>query len=295
MPDLNQISNEIGINLNYLQGLAILADKFYKTYFIKKKSGKNRTITSPNYQLKAIQGWFLRKYLDPVPLNDRVTGFVKKKGIKTNGVYHLDNKIVMCLDLENFFPSITSAMINNYFLTRFDEITSGYLTKLVTYRGILPQGGVTSPALSNIIFHPIDDEITNLCNEKNITYSRYADDLTFSSNYIDDLVQLKSQIMIILNKSGFQLNEHKTRFMTGKNRKIVTGLILNSGKLTVGKLRKRFIRAALFNYIIKKDKSVNVNEIYGLIAFIRDIEPDYAEKIQNYIIKLKSKEEFLNN
>jgi RNA-directed DNA polymerase len=143
--------------------------------------------------------------------------------------------------------------------------------------------------LSNIAFLKADNEIEKLCNSKRIKYSRCADDLTFSSNNFSLLKELIPKVEDILSKNGFKLNKKKTRYLTGKNRMIVTGVILNSGRLTTGRIRKRRIRAALHHYIVKREENINLNKIVGEIAFICDIEPGYLDKIKKYQRKLKRK------
>jgi RNA-directed DNA polymerase len=288
--ELLKISSQMGMSLSYLQTLYKYADKYYKCYFIKKKSSKKRLIAAPNYEIKAIQSWVLRTHLENAPISPRAFGFIKKRNIKMNAQMHLDRKFVMCLDIEDFFPSIDSARVSKVFKNHFhSDYVAEFFTRICTFKGALPQGGVTSPVLSNIIFYPLDEEIMKKCNENNIGYSRYADDMTFSSDYLADLKSIKKDIEVILSKQGFNLNEKKTRFMSGKKRKAVTGVILNSRNLTVGKDRKRLVRAALFNYKVRNDKNVNLRQISGLISFIKDIEPNYMEKLKNYNSRLEFK------
>jgi len=196
----------------------------------------------------------------------------------------------MCLDIKDFFPSIKRVHVFSIFHDIFnDENTADVLSNLCTYKERLPQGGVTSPALSNIVLNKADDKILEICSTRIVNYTRYADDLAFSANDFNLLRKLKPEIEKVLSNDGFELNEKKTRFLTGKSRMLVTGLVLNSGKLTVGRSRKREVRAALFNYIVKKDKKVNVNRLVGTLAFIRDIEPDFYEKFLEYRSRLRER------
>src|SRR5690606_33183560 len=97
---------QLGLNIQYLENLINRSDFFYKNHFIKKKNGKDRKISSPNYQIKAIQAWILRNILEEVPISSRAHGFAKGRGIRTNARIHLGKKYVLCLDIEDFFPSI---------------------------------------------------------------------------------------------------------------------------------------------------------------------------------------------
>jgi RNA-directed DNA polymerase len=290
MFSLQEISSKIGISSGYLFTLLRYHNKYYKTYYIKKRSGGLRKISTPNIEIKAIQGWILRNYLDKLNISERATGFVLNRNIRLNASYHLNQKYIMCLDIKEFFPSIKIDRIREILVSLLnDALLADFISEISTFNLELPQGGVTSPALSNIVFKPLDEKIIKLCNGKGIIYSRYADDMCFSSNYLKGLVDLKSIIIEILKEGQFELNEKKTRFMTGKNRKIVTGLFLNSDRITVGRDKKRYVRSSLYHYFVKGDSKDNINKIYGMISYISGIEFNYKKNITDYIVKLKGK------
>lgn len=291
--NLKTLSENIGINHNYLKSLIFNSDKYYYSYYIDKRSGKKRVIDAPNYEIKAIQSWILRNILEDIKISERANGFVKKRGIKNNARFHLGKAFIMCIDLRDFFPSIKIEQVRIVFLDHLGgdsgEIAEK-LAKICTFKGYLPQGAVTSPALSNIIFRPVDIELEKLCNGLNVNYSRYADDLAFSSNDIQRLKDIERTVEDIISKHGFTLNNEKTRYSSGKGRKVVTGIILNSDRMTIGRGRKRLIRSMIHNYIVKKSDDLNKNQLFGYIAFLRDIEPSYfEEKIIPYKRRLMEK------
>lgn len=291
MTDIEQIASKIGISSGYLLILLYHHDHYYKTFYLKKRnSNKLRLIASPNYEIKAIQSWILRNYLSKVDISDRATGFVPKKNIKENAQFHLHQKYVMCLDIKDFFPTIKKDTIKKVIQEQFhDDFLAYFISELCTFKENLPQGGVTSPTISNIIFKPVDEKIKKIANEMNVNYSRYADDLCFSANYFNSLKDLKSKVEKEITDAGFTLNKDKSRFMTGKYKKIVTGLYLNSGKISVGRNYKRLIRSSLYNYYVKGDTNINLNSIYGMISFISGIENDYRKKIQEYLQIVRTK------
>jgi len=291
MKNLQELAKGIGINKSYLLRLSQNHNKCYKSYYIEKKSGAMRIIDAPNRELKAVQGWILRNILENQQISERAHGFIKGRGIKTNAKFHLNKHYIICLDIKDFFPSITEVRIYSIFNNIYDnQETVDVLSRLCTYKKRLPQGAVTSPMLSNIVFKKTDDEITQICNKIRVEYTRYADDLTFSANDTIRFKRLQPEIEEIITKYGFELNKKKTRFFSGRGRMLITGLLLNSGQLTIGRDRKRKIRAALYNYIVKKDESVNINKLAGMLAFIRDIEPDFYKKFLEYCHKLQSKD-----
>lgn len=290
MKKLQDIAQEMGVNKSYLSLISRNHNKCYQSYYLGKNGGAKRVIDAPNSELKAIQRWILRNVLGNQPLKPCVHGFRARHGIKTNARRHLGKPFIMCLDIKDFFPSIKRGRVFSIFHDIFnDKNTADVLSNLCTYKERLPQGGVTSPALSNIVLDKADEKILGICSRKRVIYTRYADDLSFSANYVSYLEELKPEIDKILGEDGFELNEKKSRFLRGKGRMLVTGLVLNSGKLTVGRSRKREVRAALFNYIVKKDEKVNVNKLVGTLAFIRDIEPDFYEKFLEYRSRLRER------
>ncbi len=281
----------IGIPESYLKQFSKQIKYCYFSFYRAKKSGGKRTIDAPNRELKGIQSWILHNILNDIPISQCAHGFAKNKGIRTNAMLHKGKRYILCLDIKDFFPTIIKREVYKIFLTKTnDNETSNMLTDFCCYHDKLPQGGVTSPALSNIIFRPVDDDIQKHCEEKRITYSRYADDLTFSSNNRDRLVEIEASLSKILLQYGYRINKKKRRFMSGKKVKLVTGLTLNSGYPSIGRIRKRMLRAALYNSFSKHDPKINMNWIRGMLAFLRDIEPRQYQVFISYINNLRSKD-----
>jgi RNA-directed DNA polymerase len=289
MKTFDKFANEIGFNKQTLDNYITFADNYYNTYFISKKDRKkHRRIDSPSYELKSIQRWILHNLFYDIEVSSRANGFIKERGIKRNAQFHLQKRFLLTIDVQNFFPSISQQMVfnalNKYFT---DKEFALKLAKLCTYERRLPQGAPTSPVLSNIIFKEIDEEIKNYCNTKLIVYSRYADDLVFSCDTKNSLIEVYSFTNRILSSNSFSINKSKTRYMSGKGRMVITGVNINDGRPTVSKKIKRKLRSKIYNFLIKKDKSIDINQILGYLSFIKDIEPDYHKKILNYINKLK--------
>ena len=290
---IQKVAETIGVNSSYLENILENRDKLYKAYYIPKGaigSADLRRIEAPNVNLKSIQRWILRNILEKVPISDLAHGFVKGRGIKTNARYHLDRQFILAIDIKDFFPSVTQDKVHDVFLRVTGENNIAFVyTGLCTFQGRLPQGGVTSPLLSNIVFYDIDEKIEDVCNRGNIAYSRYADDMTFSSNDFQALKEIYKSVQGIIESAGYNLNEDKTRYYTGKGRMLVTGIRLNSGRMKTGRYRKRTIRALIHHYFVRESDSVNLNKLLGKIAFVRDIEPDYYLKLKEYVAILKTK------
>lgn len=289
MKTFDLFAKEIGFNIQMLDNFVTFADTHYNTFYItKKKKTKKREITSPSKELKSIQRWVLNNYFNEIAISSRANGFIKGRGIKRNAQFHLNKRFILCVDIKDFFPSISQKMVFNALSNVFDDRDLTLkLSKLCTYKRHLPQGAPTSPILSNIVFKDLDELFTTFCNTKLVVYSRYADDLVFSSDTKSSLIEVYSYINEQLIKNGFRINTSKTKYFSGKGRMTVTGINLNEGKLTISQSVKRSVRSQIFRLIVKKDMTINTNSILGYLSFIKDIEPDYHKKLINYIKILK--------
>ena len=255
----------------------MLRYKKYKTFKIKKKNGQYREINSPKFELKIIQKWILINILEKQPLPDFVMAFRKhKNGLKEGALLHKDNSYLLKMDLSDFYPSISFSMVKNMFLKiGFSEFESKVFTHFCTYNNKLPQGGVTSPYISNLIFNFFDIKIKKYADERNIIYTRYADDLIFSSNSKEDLIKIKNFVYILINKySRFRINKEKTKFFKPSQHKKVTGITINNELIKVNKKLKQDVRMTLYNLFKNNhfEKRYTKEKLIGTISYIHLIE-----------------------
>jgi RNA-directed DNA polymerase len=233
----------------------VINNPTYKNYKIKKKKGGERQIFAPEKHLKAIQkrlNYFLQAYYLCVKPNE-VHGFVVNPhylgtycNIVENAKVHTGKKYVLNIDLKDFFPSITAKQVKNIFTSHyfnFNEQLANALTLLTTYEGKLPIGAPTSPVISNFICYQLDSDLINFCKDKHLTFTRYADDLTFSS---DTAISNDNTLDIInlIKKNNFEINEKKLRLKTSNRKQTVTGLTVNE-KVNVDRKLLKKIRAML--------------------------------------------------
>jgi len=287
---VGDIAVAIGITESYMLNIAARAGRFYKIFRVKKASGGTRQLEAPGRKLKAIQTWILRSILEPLPVSDRAFGFVRGGNTKKHAAMHASRNYVLIMDIKDFFPSIRMPAVRNVFSSCvYDPAAVEVLTRLCTYKKRLPQGGVTSPLLSNLVFRPVDEALQRRCDRAGIRYSRYADDLAFSADNKELLKGLELEVKLILGFHGFRVNTDKTRYLTGKGRMVITGLCVNAGHPTTGRHRKRELRAGLFNAIVKGDKSVDRARLMGTLAYVRGVEPDYYGVVRQYVRRLQSK------
>lgn len=280
---------KFGINLGFLTAIANNPVPYYKRIVIPKNNNGIRVLYSPSIELKAIQRWLKNELLDKVPINTRATGFVKGRNIKTNALFHVNNKYILTLDIRNFFPSISKQIIANALIEKIgiDSVSAGLISGLCTVNGYLPQGAPTSPVLSNIVMDHIDLQIIKYCNSKRVVYSRYADDLAISGKNISQLndceIYIRDTLAIELK---LIINNKKRRLYTGKYANKITGVVINSKKTTVGRGYKRIIRAEIHARSLKKLPKHSDSQVHGMISFVCSIEADYKVKIKKYMEKL---------
>lgn len=188
-----------------------------KTY--RDGTPKSRTIRPPKNRLKEIQRDIIKNILSKVEFPENIHGGLKGKTNITNAIVHKGKKYKFTTDLQEFFPSITNKMVHNAYLSiGLSNHHAYWLTKLTTWKYQLPQGAPTSTHISNIVFKEIDQQLILLAKENGLTYTRYIDDLTFSSQ--EDFSNLIDQIIKIVS-AQFKLSRRKTFYKADQT---ITGI-----------------------------------------------------------------------
>jgi RNA-directed DNA polymerase len=245
---LEHFSLLVGIDERYLSAVGYSQERYYRDFAILKKSGGVRQIYEPLPNLKTVQRWILDNILYRLTPSPYAKGFVPRKSIKDNARFHKKQEMLLCLDVKDFFPSISTSKVRRFFLNcGYSKALSYFLTRICTLHGGLPQGAPTSPTLSNLIFTPVDDQIAAYCRERRIRYTRYADDLTFSGSFAVGC--LISHVRSALSELNLTLNESKTRLMRRHERQEVTGVVVNE-KMQATRDLRRSLRQAI--YFIRK-------------------------------------------
>ncbi|MBX9806847.1 MAG: reverse transcriptase family protein [Flavobacteriaceae bacterium] len=192
---------------------------------------KLRVIRPSKKRLKLIQSKIKDRILSKIELPNNVHGGVKKKSNITNAKPHQGNKYVFVTDLKDFYPSIKSKKVHDLFIgLGFNKQFAFYITKLTTWKGELPQGTPTSTHISNIFFLKTDSELIKICNDNNITYTRYVDDLTFSSQ--QDFQDLIPVFLSVIKDSGMKISYRKTNYQGNQN---ITGIVVLLHKIDAPK------------------------------------------------------------
>lgn len=193
----------------------------------EKSDGSLRQIDTPRTYLKVIQWWILDNILNKVEFNSNVFGFISGKSAIQNAQYHIGAQHILNVDIQNFFPSISIEQVRKIFLSLgFGGEVASALAELCCLNGRLPQGAPTSPAIANLVLRDLDNDLSKIAEAEWYKYSRYADDLTFSSmTKIEDT--FLSNVAEAVNRAGFTLKPTKTRFSGRGGRMEVTGVVIN--------------------------------------------------------------------
>lgn len=252
----------------------------YKQFKIKKKSGGYRLITAPRNQsfmllLRYVNDIFKAVYTP----SDYAMGFTEGRSVVTNANMHKGHNYIFNIDLKDFFPSIHQARVWKriqlkplLFKQPIANIIAGLCSMKVTLddgsiRYVLPQGAPTSPIITNMVCDKLDRRLAGLAKRFGVVYSRYADDITFSSmhNVYQSSGEFRKELKRIVESQGFVMNEDKTRLQKLGTRQEVTGIIV-SNKLNVSQKYVRDIRNIL--YIWRK---------YGYNTAFNKFFPKYKE------------------
>lgn len=280
----------------------LTAPNKYKIYTIPKRTSGHRVIAQPSKELKEYQRKFLE--LQELPVHNAAMAYRKGISIKDNAIAHKGNRYLLKLDLENFFNSITSQLFWSVWRLTFSmppELERFYLERLLFWcpskkRGgnlILSVGAPSSPLVSNFFMYRFDCAVSELCRERNVVYTRYADDLTFSTGCKGVLFEIPSLVEAALSEFfGFsiKLNKRKTRFSSRAHNRHVTGVTINNdGALSLGRSRKRYIKHLVHLHSLGGLSKEGYLHLRGLIAFSKHIEPAFVRSlVRKYSVKIIS-------
>lgn len=290
------VASALELTIPKLRWLAFHTDAATRTHYVRftvpKKSGGTRELAAPHKSLKKAQQWILDRILAKLPAHAAAHGFVPKHSTVTNAAQHVGREVVVNCDLKDFFPSITfprvkGAMAQLGYSPAAATILALLCTesprRTVTYAGqalhvataprALPQGACTSPALSNLIARRLDSRLSGLCQRIGWTYSRYADDLTFSASgeAAGKVGYLLARVRHITQDEGFAVNEKKTRVQRRNTAQCVTGLVVNDA---VGVPRKTARRLRAILHRARRE---------GLAAQNRSQRPNYLNWLRGMV------------
>lgn len=232
-------------------------DNLYTVFDIPKRKEGTRRICAPCEKLKNIQKRLsvaLYKHQKNIIKDNNISAvvshaFEKKKGIITNAQIHRNKRFVLNIDLADFFDSFHFGRICGYFeKNKYFELpheVAVIISQLVCYNGKLPQGAPTSPVITNLICQILDVKVLKLAKQYKLNYTRYADDMTFSTNdknFLRHLDGFYERLTKLIQHEGFLINEKKTRLQYKDSKQVVTGLVVNK-KINVDRIYYKQTRA----------------------------------------------------
>ena len=313
------LANKMGVTLKQLRFLTYTQKLSAKTDYVRfkmlKKTGGFREISAPKPQLKRLQYWMLENILNKVEVSEQTHGFVANRSIISNATPHLNQAVVINCDLENFFPTISYPRVKGLFRSlgysaevatvlavlateaEQKEVTlDGEKLYLYTGKRYLPQGSPASPMISNLICRKLDSRMQGIASALGFVYTRYADDMTFSSKEYQNINKMLYWVKGISREEGFVLHPKKTRIMKKGSRHEVTGIVVNE-KPSVNRKELKKFRALLHQ--IENDglagkswqgKSENlVSVIWGYANFISMVDAQKGGKYKAQVKEIMKK------
>lgn len=278
----------------------------YKKYKISKRNSlETRDIAQPSRELKFIQRQIVNYFEGMLPIHDSAKAYQKGIGIKENAFAHIDSPYLLKMDFKEFFPSITPYLffkIIDKIGIVFDDNEKRLLSSLLFYKIRrnsplrLSIGAPSSPFISNFIMFFFDNEIQELCKNRKINYTRYADDLTFSTKIKDNLYDFPEIVANYIKTNSFgtiKTNKRKTKFASKRHNRHVTGITLsNQNTLSIGRDRKRLISSMIHKFSLNLLKPEMIVHLLGLLSFAQHIEPKFYLKMkskygEDVLIRLK--------
>jgi RNA-directed DNA polymerase len=312
---LRDVASVLGFRpaaLSYLLYTQAAASK-YRQFDIPKRYGGTRTICAPSVQLKLLQRRLcdvLQNCWDEINdasgVSDNIShGFKRGHSIISNAKGHRNRRYVFNVDLKDFFGTINFGRVRGYFIKdkRFhlNPRVATVLAQIACWNDSLPQGSPCSPVISNLVGHILDINLVRLAARHGCTYSRYADDLTFSTNKPVFPAPIAmpawdantwipgTGLARLITKCGFETNPYKTRMQYRDSRQEVTGLVVNC-KLNVRAEYRHTVRAMVHRLIttgafefIRKEVDANgvvtlqrtpgtTNQLHGMLGFIDSVD-----------------------
>jgi RNA-directed DNA polymerase len=300
--------------LRYKKASPLLRHYHYRV--LAKRSGNIRLIEAPKPRLKEMQRQVLAQILSKIPPHPAVHGFIKRRSIKTFVASHVGRRVVLRMDMRDFFPSFAAARIQTVFrligypepvadllggictnavprdvwnVPAFDiDLVQRWDARLLYSRPHLPQGAPTSPALANICAYRLDCRLDGLARCVGAEYTRYADDLAFSGGEAFErrVERFSTHVAAILSEEGFTVHHRKTRIMRQGVRQHLAGLVTNQ-HVNVERADFDRLKATLTNCVRLGPESQNRDahlsfrsHLDGRVGFVEMINPAKGKRLR---------------
>jgi hypothetical protein len=295
----------------------------YHYRVLAKKSGDIRLIEAPKEKLKELQGVILREALEKIPSHQAAHGFVKGRSIKTFAAPHVGRRVVLRMDLRDFFPTILGSRVQALFRTAgypdavadrlggictnaaprrmwerlgngLDPLAMAEARALYAWRH-LPQGAPGSPALANLCAWRMDCRLSGLAESAGATYTRYADDLAFSGDekFERCVERFVLRAAAILLEEGFTVHHRKTRVMRQGVRQYLAGIVINE-RLNVVRADFDKLKAILTNCVRYGSENQNRDghlsfrlHLDGRVGFVEMVNPAKGARLRRIFERIQ--------
>ena len=287
---IEKLQAQSGLSKAELHTISGTASKRYKIYNIAKRGGGVREIAHPSASLKAVQRWISKVLISDLPVHPCAAAYRKGSNIRANALKHAKSKFTLRMDFENFFPSFSSEKICLFLSAKDSQLNwqlskadLKFVTSILTRYGTLTIGAPSSPALTNAMMYEFDESVFSLARDYGLIYTRYADDLFISSPEPGRLVGMCHQVTAISERfphAGLIVNKKKTAYLSRRYRRSITGLLITpDGRVSIGRARKREIKALVHQYLDGSLAIEDVEYLRGLVAFTMDADPLFYEAL----------------
>jgi len=268
----------LGISPKLISHMVMRPNRYYREFEIPKKNGGRRVIMAPRVFLKTVQRYILDCILSQLQPHDAACGFRRGFHCGDGARCHVRRTYLWNIDLADFFPSITKAQVAAVFREiGYPDAAALFLAGLCCLEQRLPQGAPTSPALANLIAAPLDVELTRAAQSESLVYTRYADDMTFSSMSLISAA-FRERVIQIIQHHGFQIRPAKTRLMGPATRREVTGLTVNQ-QVSIPRHRRRELRAYFHRITLSAEAFAGERQrALGYARWLYDYHPTEGAK-----------------
>jgi RNA-directed DNA polymerase len=295
------MATQLALTPPFLLKLAASASHRYKEYKIPKKTGGERTIHHPAREIKLLQYWLLRNLVVNLPVHPLATAYRKESSIRENAALHVANNYILRVDFNDFFHSLKGSDVVSVLAANRQRLADEVLTDLdirltrqiVCRLDCLTIGAPTSPVLSNAIMFEFDVRWSEMARTEDVTYSRYADDLYFSTNrpnVLESVLERLRESLRAQRAPTLTINDRKTSFSSRKRRRLAAGLVLTSDrKISIGRKKKRRLKALVNNLKRRQLPMEQMAHLRGWIAYLGSVEPAFVTALEKkYDLDFKS-------
>lgn len=286
--ELSSLEQDLGIDAGTLYAVSNSLGRHYHRVEIPKKSGGVRTLSVPDEVLKSIQRRICQVLLIWMPVSAYARAYRDCASTLKNAAPHVGKELVLKLDILHFFDSVRYSDVKDKVFPEevYSEPIRILLAMLCYHGDALPQGAPTSPAISNILLYEFDELVGSWCAARNIAYTRYCDDLTFSGSF--DPREVQGFVRAQLKNRGFLLNAQKTRLQPRGRQQMVTGIVVNESpgiprtyrrtlRQELHYCRRFGVEGHLNSQGITQSPETYLRALLGRVSYVLSVTPDDKE------------------